>query len=82
MLGHSSIFLFNYFLHVFCNSTKTSANSSDIQCVNMFVTNGTCYKISQVINTIIIIIIKRGIRPRGPFGDPTLPGWSRDGGRH
>ena len=28
MLGLSSIFLFNYFLHVFCNSTKTSANSS------------------------------------------------------
>ena len=28
MLGLSSIFLFNFFLHVFCNSTKTSANSS------------------------------------------------------
>ena len=28
MLGLSSIFLFNSFLHVFCNSTKTSANSS------------------------------------------------------
>ena len=30
MLGLSSIFLFNLFLHVFCNSTKTSANSSVI----------------------------------------------------
>ena len=29
MLGLASIFLFNFFLHVFCNSTKTSANSSD-----------------------------------------------------
>ena len=30
MLGLSSIFLFNFFLHVFCNSkTKTSANSSE-----------------------------------------------------
>ena len=29
MLGLSSILLFNFFLHVFCNSTKTSANSSD-----------------------------------------------------
>ena len=28
MLGLSSIFLFNLFLNVFCNSTKTSANSS------------------------------------------------------
>ena len=28
MLGLLSIFLFNFFLHVFCNSTKTSANSS------------------------------------------------------
>ena len=28
MLGLSSIFLFNFLLHVFCNSTKTSANSS------------------------------------------------------
>ena len=31
MLGLSSIFLFNFFLHVFCNSTKTSANISDIE---------------------------------------------------
>ena len=31
MLGLSSIFLFNFFLHVFCNSTKTSANSSAVQ---------------------------------------------------
>ena len=29
MLGIPSIFLFIFFLHVFCNSTKTSANSSD-----------------------------------------------------
>ena len=29
MLGLSSIFLFNIFLHVFCNSTKTCANSSE-----------------------------------------------------
>ena len=28
MLGLSSIFLFNFFLHVFCNSTKSIANSS------------------------------------------------------
>ena len=28
MLGCSSVFLFNFFLHVFRNSTKTSANSS------------------------------------------------------
>ena len=28
MLGLSSIFLFNFFLHVFCNSTKTITNSS------------------------------------------------------
>ena len=28
MLGLLIIFLFNFFLHVFCNSTKTSANSS------------------------------------------------------
>ena len=28
MLGLLSIFLFNFFLHAFCNSTKTSANSS------------------------------------------------------
>ena len=27
-VGSASIFLFNFFLHVFCNSTKTSANSS------------------------------------------------------
>ena len=33
MLGLSSIFLFNFFLHVFCNSTKTSANSSVIACI-------------------------------------------------
>ena len=31
MLGLSSIFLFNFFLHVFCNSTKTSANSSVLE---------------------------------------------------
>ena len=30
MLGLSSIFLFNFFLHVFCNTTKTSANSSGV----------------------------------------------------
>ena len=28
MLGLSSIFLFNFFLHVFCNSTKTITNNS------------------------------------------------------
>ena len=35
MLGLLSIFLFNFFLHVFCNSTKTSANSSGV-CFHVY----------------------------------------------
>ena len=34
MLGLLIIFLFNFFLHVFCNSTKTIANS--IETINLF----------------------------------------------
>ena len=41
MLGLSSIFLFNFFLHVFCNSTKTSANSSDT------ISHATLYNTTQ-----------------------------------
>ena len=49
MLGLSSIFLFNFFLHVFCNSTKTSANSSDYDYWLCFHRQTSCKKSIQTI---------------------------------
>ena len=46
MLGLSSISLFNFFLHVFCNSTKTIGNSSD----------GTKIKIHNLKASLLVLV--------------------------
>ena len=65
MLGLSSIFLFNFFLHVICNSTKTSANSSGEQhCYSSFKVCVERGKKNELYNVMLLVNFSRELNWR------------------